>query len=81
LRQNKLHVLYDRICHVLKQPLTDLSHRKYLKYDKQDQQGKAAFYGRNPHTIQQQEPVTKSPGGFQTKTGQRHKAEHGQINF
>jgi hypothetical protein len=41
-----------------------------LEYDKQDQQGKAAFNERNPHTTQQQEPVGKSPGGPQTKTGQ-----------
>jgi hypothetical protein len=34
-----------------------------LKYDKQDQQGKAAFNERNPHTIQQQEPEASSPGG------------------
>jgi hypothetical protein len=27
-----------------------------LKYDKQDQQGKAAFNERNPHMTQQQEP-------------------------
>jgi hypothetical protein len=40
-----------------------------LKYDKQDQQGKAAFNKRNPHTTQQQEPVARSPGGPQTKTG------------
>jgi hypothetical protein len=33
-----------------------------LKYDKQDQQGKAAFNERNPHPTQQQEPVTSSPG-------------------
>jgi hypothetical protein len=26
----------------------------YLKYDKQDQQGKAAFNERNPHMTQQQ---------------------------
>jgi hypothetical protein len=40
-----------------------------LKYDKQYQQGKAAFNERNPQTTQQQEPVTRSPGGLQTKTG------------
>jgi hypothetical protein len=40
------------------------------KYDKQDQQGKAAFNERNPHMTQQQEPVARSPGGPQTKTGQ-----------
>jgi hypothetical protein len=40
------------------------------KYDKQDQQGKAAFNERNPHTTQQQEPVARSPGGPQTKTRQ-----------
>jgi hypothetical protein len=41
-----------------------------LKYDKQDQQGKAALNKRNPHMTQQQEPVARSPGGSQTKTGQ-----------
>jgi hypothetical protein len=38
-----------------------------LKYDKQDQQGKAAFNERNPHMTQQQEPMARSPGGPQTK--------------
>jgi hypothetical protein len=28
----------------------------FIKYDKQDQQGKAAFNESNPHTTQQQEP-------------------------
>jgi hypothetical protein len=42
----------------------------YIKYDKQDQQGKAAFNERNPHTTQQQEPVARSLDGPQTKTGQ-----------
>jgi hypothetical protein len=37
------------------------------KYDKQDQQGKAAFNERNPYATQQQELVAKSPGGPQTK--------------
>jgi hypothetical protein len=32
------------------------------KYDKQDQQGKAAFNERNPHKTQEQEPVARSPG-------------------
>jgi hypothetical protein len=41
-----------------------------LEYDKQDQQGKAAFNERNPHMTQQQEPMARSPGGPQTKTGQ-----------
>jgi hypothetical protein len=41
-----------------------------LKYGKQDQQGKAAFNERNTHTIQQQEPAARSPGGPKTKTGQ-----------
>jgi hypothetical protein len=36
------------------------------KYEKQDQQGKAAFNERNPHMTQQQEPVARSPGGPQT---------------
>jgi hypothetical protein len=39
------------------------------KYDKQDQQGKAAYNERNPHMTQQQEPEARSPGGPQTKTG------------
>jgi hypothetical protein len=41
-----------------------------IKYDKQDQQGKAAFNKRNPHTTQLQEPVARSPGGSKAKTGQ-----------
>jgi hypothetical protein len=41
-----------------------------LKYDNQDQQGKAAFTERNPLATQQQEPVARSPGGPQTKAGQ-----------
>jgi hypothetical protein len=41
-----------------------------MKFDKQDQHGKAAFKERNPHTTQQQEPAARSPGGPQTKTGQ-----------
>jgi hypothetical protein len=41
-----------------------------VKYDKQDQQGKAAFNERNPHMTQQQEPMARSPGRPQTKTGQ-----------
>jgi hypothetical protein len=40
------------------------------KYDKQDQQGKAAFNERNSNMTKQQEPVARSPGGPQTKTGQ-----------
>jgi hypothetical protein len=40
------------------------------EYDKQDQQGKAAFNERNPHTTQQQEPAARSSGGPKTKTGQ-----------
>jgi hypothetical protein len=38
----------------------------YTKYEKQDQQGKAAFNERNPHMTQQQEPMAMSPGGPQT---------------
>jgi hypothetical protein len=30
----------------------------------------AAFNERSPYTIQQQEPVARSPGGPQAKTGQ-----------
>jgi hypothetical protein len=41
-----------------------------IQYDKQDQQGKAAFNERNPNMTQQQEPMARSPGGPQTKTGQ-----------
>jgi hypothetical protein len=41
-----------------------------IKHDKQDQQGKAALNERNPYMTQQQEPVTRSPGGSQTKAGQ-----------
>jgi hypothetical protein len=38
-----------------------------VKYDKQDQQGKAAFNELNPHMTQQQEPMAKSPGGPKNK--------------
>jgi hypothetical protein len=38
---------------------------KCKKYEKQDQQGKAAFNERNPHMTQQQEPMARSPGGPQ----------------
>jgi hypothetical protein len=31
----------------------------YIKYDKRDQQGKAAFNERNPHTTQQHEPMAQ----------------------
>jgi hypothetical protein len=34
-----------------------------VKYDKQDQQQKAAFNERNAKTTQQQEPAARSPGG------------------
>jgi hypothetical protein len=40
-----------------------------LKYHKQDQQGKAAFNERSPHPTLQQEPMARSQGGPQTKTG------------
>jgi hypothetical protein len=43
------------------------------EYYKQDQQGKAAFNERNPHTTKQQEPAARSSGG-------PNKAEHGQAN-
>jgi hypothetical protein len=50
------------------------------KYDKQDQQGKAAFNERNPHMTQQQEPVARSPGGPKTKTGQgKDRAQHSLL--
>jgi hypothetical protein len=47
----------------------------YIKYDKQDQQGKAAFNERNPHMNQRQ--------GAQADPEQkqdRAKTEHGQAN-
>jgi hypothetical protein len=47
-----------------------VSRSKDMKYDKQDQQGKAASNELHPHATQQQEPVARSPGGAQTKTGQ-----------
>jgi hypothetical protein len=50
-----------------------------LKYDKQGQQGKAAFNERSPHTIQQQEPVAMSPGGPKTKTGQGTRKSMGRL--
>jgi hypothetical protein len=40
----------------------NLSKKETLEYDKQDQQGTAAFYERNPHMTQQQEPMARSPG-------------------
>jgi hypothetical protein len=51
-------------------PFSPLSFNSLIEYDKQDQQGKAAFNERNPHMTQQQEPMARSPGGPQTKTGQ-----------
>jgi hypothetical protein len=32
-----------------------------IQYDKQDEQGKAAFNERNPLTTQEQEPLARSP--------------------
>jgi hypothetical protein len=32
----------------------------FVKYEKQDQQGMAAFYERNLHSTQQQEPVART---------------------
>jgi hypothetical protein len=52
----------------------------WLKYNKQDQQEKAAFSERNPHMTQQQELVAKSPGGPQTKTAEQGRSQHGQFN-
>jgi hypothetical protein len=43
----------------------------YIKNDKQDQQGKAAFNERNLHMTQQQEPVARNPGGPKTGQGTR----------
>jgi hypothetical protein len=50
----------------------------YMNYDKQDQQGKAAFNERNPHTTQQQ--MGKEPRRTPNKNRTGHKAEHGQVN-
>jgi hypothetical protein len=55
--------------------------RFLIKYDKQDQQGKAAFNERNPHMTQQQEPMARSPGGPQTKTGQGKDRACNIFNF
>jgi hypothetical protein len=44
--------------------------KEVIKYEIQDQQGKAAFNERNPHMTQQQESMARSPGGPQTKKGQ-----------
>jgi hypothetical protein len=41
-----------------------------MKYDKHDQQGKAAYNERRPHMTQQQKPVARNPGGHETKAGQ-----------
>jgi hypothetical protein len=54
---------------------------KCLKYDKQDKQGKAAFNERNPHMIQQHEPVARSPGGPLTKSGQFKTYLSGFLNL
>jgi hypothetical protein len=45
---------------------------EYDIYDKQDQQGKAAFNERNPHMTQKQEPVARSPGRPRTKNRTGH---------
>jgi hypothetical protein len=47
------------------------THLYQVKYDNQDQQAKTAF---KEHTIQQQEPVARSHGGSQTKTGKLYMA-------
>jgi hypothetical protein len=44
----------------------------FVKYEKQYQQGKAAFYEPNHYTNQQQEPVARTLN--KNRTG--HKAEH-----
>jgi hypothetical protein len=49
------------------------------KYDKQDQQGKAAFNERNPHMTQQQEPWQGAQADPKQKQD-RAKTEHGQVN-
>jgi hypothetical protein len=53
--------------------------RVCLKYDKQDQQLKAAFKERNPHTIQQQKPVARNPGLPKTKIGQGKRQIMGRL--
>jgi hypothetical protein len=47
------------------------------KYDKQDQQGKAAFNERNPHMTQQQEPMARSPGG----SAENKQNRKNEVNF
>jgi hypothetical protein len=47
------------------------------KYDKQDQQWKAAFHERNPHMTQQQEPMARSPDGPKQN---QDRAKYGQVN-
>jgi hypothetical protein len=55
-----LGFLYFSILYI-NRTLDDSSGDLYpYKYDKQDQQGKAAFNERNPHTTQQQEPMARS---------------------
>jgi hypothetical protein len=51
-----------------------------IKYDKQDQQEKAAFNERSPHPTQQQEPVAEEPRRTLNKNRTRHKTEHGHVN-
>jgi hypothetical protein len=55
--------------------------KKYFnkkEYDKQDQQGKAAFNERNPHMTQQQEPVARSQGDPEQK---QDRANTFSLNF
>jgi hypothetical protein len=45
-----------------------------IKYDKQDQQGKWAFNERNPHTIQQQEPLARTQADPKQKQDRANRA-------
>jgi hypothetical protein len=57
---NKLIVM-DRSVLLHKYNFLSLPGSTGIKYDKQDQQGKAAFNERNPHMTKQQEPNGKEP--------------------
>jgi hypothetical protein len=62
--------IYNISCIVISSNAYQFSKINFSKrYDKQDQQGKAAFNERNPHTTQQQKPEARSTGEPQTKTG------------
>jgi hypothetical protein len=51
-----------------------------IKYDKQNQQGKAAFNERNPNTRSATRTSGKEPRRTPNKNRTGHKIEHGQVN-